>query len=298
MPSRRMQLGRGSGVAWSGVAWRELARRGVALFVASLAAAPVSGQEHGENVPDAILGVEYLANAGFILRAGPRTVVLDGAFSEGLEYPHPDTAAVFRRLTAEDVRAGGLILLASHIHLDHVDPAVAVRLLEAVPDARFIGPPRVIDTITTVGRHVDGLAERLVAVTLAPGETTVVYRDQEVVIEATRLHHPQPQNAAVQNLAYLVRRGGASVLHPGDAEVSARNFAEPPPSWRGVGLFLAPYWFLHGQQGRLFTWTAIEPKRVVAIHLLSDQPADPPMAYPWAELEFATTPGQRFDVGR
>ena len=66
---------------------------------------------------EARIGVEYLANAGFLLKMGSLTVLLDGVFVDGLEtYSVPDTAALFSRLRMDAERGDSLVLLASHVH--------------------------------------------------------------------------------------------------------------------------------------------------------------------------------------
>ncbi len=74
-------------------------------------------------------------------------------------------------------------------------------------------------------------------------------------------------HAAVQNVGYLFTLGGVTVLHVGDAELTADNFAPFDLPARGIDLALLPWWYVADEQSRALVRAHIAPARIVALHI-------------------------------
>ncbi len=74
-------------------------------------------------------------------------------------------------------------------------------------------------------------------------------------------------HAAVQNVGYLFTLGGVTVLHVGDAELTADNFAPFDLPARGVDLALLPWWYVADEKSRALVRAHIAPARIVALHI-------------------------------
>jgi L-ascorbate metabolism protein UlaG (beta-lactamase superfamily) len=85
--------------------------------------------------------VEYLANEGVLVTGGDIAVVIDGLFGEGLpEYPVVPPA-IRDSLEAALGRFRDIdLVLVTHRHDDHFDPAAVARHMEANPEATLIAP--------------------------------------------------------------------------------------------------------------------------------------------------------------
>lgn len=212
--------------------------------------------------PGSAVTVEYLANAGMLLSAGDRAVLIDGLFGEGLpEYPvaRPATRDSLERAIG---RFGEIdAVLVTHVHRDHFDARAVALHLAANPGAHLVAPGQAVDTLRAGTERLGELLDRVHAVRLRPGETMRLELDG-VHVRAVGLVHPPSRNDPVELVGYRVDLGGVRVAHVGDASPNPDDFE----ALGEVDLLLAPWWSLRGREGA-WRMEASGARRVAAFHL-------------------------------
>lgn len=212
------------------------------------------------------VAVVPLANAGVLLVAGERRVLVDALFGDGL--PGYATVPPARRADLEAARgefAGVDLVLATHAHRDHFDAAAVARHLAANPAARFVSTPQAVAAIRALPAGA-ALADRLHAVLPDEGERATL-RFDDVTVTAFQLHHGRGLARPVANLGFLVELGGRRVVHLGDTAATAEELAATGLAARGIDLALVPFWRLLDEADRAAIRRALRPARLTAMHV-------------------------------
>jgi L-ascorbate metabolism protein UlaG (beta-lactamase superfamily) len=218
------------------------------------------------------LELTYLANEGVLLRASGMAVLVDALFGEGLDgYAQvaPDERSRLER--AEPPYDAVTLVLATHRHRDHFEPAAVARYLAANPRAHFLSTPQALDELEAVlgAAETTALGARLHA---SYPETGVLERHVlgGVPVATVRLHHGV--GSETQNLGFVVDLGGTSVLHVGDTEASGEELA--PLHDAGVDVALLPVWF-YSHDALAGAVRDLRARRRVAFHVaVPEAPAD------------------------
>jgi len=246
-----------------------LTRRGVLVPFATTVVLLAAGSARGSSqvVPPAAApanSVTYVANSGFLLRAGGKAILIDALF-DGFAGGYTIPASVREPLLAGRPPFDGIdLILATHDHGDHFSAAAVRRALESNPRAVFVGPAAAVAALA-------GLGDRARALEVAEGQRGTL-EVNGIRIDAMRLSHgtPPPGRPEIVNLAYLVTAGGVRFFHTGDIDVNVI----PMSYLQGLGVrddhvdvAFVPH-FLLGLSGPLpFVTEGIRPRFVVASHL-------------------------------
>ena len=214
----------------------------------------------------ASIEVTHLANEGVPLAAGDQQVIVDGLFREYDGYDVLPPAERERVETAAAQFSGIDVVLVSHTHGDHFHPAAVVRHLQHNNGATLVSSEQVTSAVRKEPGAATALASRIRAVTPAPGERSTV-TVAGVTIEVLGLRHGGARWARLQNLGHIVTIGGKRVLHVGDAESSAANFAPLNLPAAGIDVAILPDWFMTDPEGQRVVIEHIRPKQLVAVHL-------------------------------
>jgi L-ascorbate 6-phosphate lactonase len=99
-------------------------------------------------VPSGAVGLSWLGQAGFVLRTGATTAMIDPFLSTGHGRDY------LSRLLPED--ASGIdVVLCTHEHVDHFDADSVPAIAHASPGAVFVVPTPIVDMVTEAGIAAD-----------------------------------------------------------------------------------------------------------------------------------------------
>ncbi|MGH7556389.1 MAG: amidohydrolase family protein [Gemmatimonadota bacterium] len=203
--------------------------------------------------------VEYLANEGVLVTGGDAAIVIDGLFGDGLpEYPVVPAAIRDSLETALGRFSEIDLVLVTHRHDDHFDPAAVTRHLEANPEAILVAPGDALAAFRP--DQLERYGERLQPLDLPPGS----YVRLDVggfAVEALGLAH-----AETGHVGYRIELPGLTVLHLGDSEPAPADLATFLEGRPGPEVALVPYWVLSGSRGGAIV-EAIGADCTAAFHL-------------------------------
>ena len=207
------------------------------------------------------LEVTYIANEGFVIQGGGKKVLIDAPVAT---IP-PATGQTLKAITdARDPFNDVDLILVTHQHADHLDPASLIACLRSNPKARLIAPTQAVDLM----RSVDGFAgieKQIQEIRGEPGHHEQV-RHNGIAADVLCLNHEHlPQ---VRNLAFAVELGGARFLHMGDAFIGdneARLKSYPFEQAPIDLVFLNQY--DRSPATQQFIARKIKPSRIVAMHV-------------------------------
>jgi L-ascorbate 6-phosphate lactonase len=157
------------------------------------------------------LTIAWLGQAGFLLRAGGTSLLVDAFLS-----PHPD-----RQTVAGDPAgyAGLAGVLATHEHWDHLDLPSWPALATASPAAGLVVPLPLVDQVTAAGLPPERVAGAVPGEPLALGEATVtpVKACHGIHVADAYSFGEELSGGACRYLGYVVSLGGARIYHAGDS---------------------------------------------------------------------------------
>lgn len=212
--------------------------------------------------------VTYLGNEGFLLQAGETGVLIDALFGDGIPGYQVVPAELREALEAGRPPFGKVdLVLATHEHGDHFDPAAVRRFLTANPRAVFLSTPQAVERLRAEG---ESLGDRVRAI-LPPPDRPETVQVAGVQVRVFSLHHGQER--PTQNLAFLVELAGFKIFHVGDTEVEAAEIAPLSLAEAEIDLALLPPWTLAQVD---LVRDGIQPRRLGLMHV----PArDAPLSY-------------------
>ena len=216
--------------------------------------------------------ITYLGNEGFLVEVEGVKVLLDALFGEGLEgYPAVPEPIRTRLEGAGEPFDGITLATASHEHGDHFDPEAAARFLSASPASVFLSTRQSAERLAGPAAREGVDPDRIIGLEPPEGEwweRTI----GELRVSAFDLHHGRGR--PTRNLAVLIEVDGARILHVGDTEATAEDFAVYDLPEQDITVAFVPYWHLLSDAGRRRVREGIAPEQVVAMHLPSaDAPA-------------------------
>jgi L-ascorbate 6-phosphate lactonase len=168
----------------------------------------------------------WLGQAGFALRGGDTTVLIDPFLSSGHNRLVP-------RPFAPEQASGVDAILCTHEHIDHLDADSLPALATASPDARVVVPEPIVSQVTDLGiapeRIIGAQPERPVQLGGVIVHPLPACHGVDVV-DAYSFGRELSQGR-YRFLGYLVEAGGVRVYHAGDTLVyeGIRDWLRYPP---------------------------------------------------------------------
>ena len=90
----------------------------------------------------------HIANAGFWITNGEKSVLIDALLAEGLEgYAKPSDNLEIAMEKGHVPFENVALVFTSHYHADHFNPAATLRHMAANPDAHYVLPPQALEML-------------------------------------------------------------------------------------------------------------------------------------------------------
>jgi L-ascorbate metabolism protein UlaG (beta-lactamase superfamily) len=213
--------------------------------------------------------VTYVANEGVLLSAGDRKVLIDGLHREYRSYPHLPEPHRGKLETAQPPFDGIDLILVSHVHLDHFHAEAIGRYLTHNPKAMLVSSEQVVGELEKGFADYASIGSRVTAVT-PPLTHKVTMTAGGIEIEVLGVGHGSGRHRTIQNLGHLVRLGGKTLLHLGDAEADPGIFAKLNLDAAPIDVAFLPMWLLTGTDGPAIVKEHIKPRHIVAVHMPAD----------------------------
>jgi L-ascorbate metabolism protein UlaG (beta-lactamase superfamily) len=233
------------------------------MLLASVAAAP------GDDASP--IEFTYMGNEGFMVRSGDKVILFDALQGDGLPgyvaLPQPERGLLER---AEPPYDGVDLILATHCHRDHFDPASVARHLESNESAVFVSTEQAVEQLHRITPQIKDFDTRVIGLTPEEGRV-VELKPHDISLSVFLLHHGRGRD--VDNLGFIVELGGARILHMGDTVANAVDLSVY--DLKGLDFAMVPYWYF-GDRELTRALRGVEAERMIAIHIPS---SDAPESY-------------------
>lgn len=241
------------------------------------------------------LTITYLANMGVQLQGGGKSVVIDGfhhgALAEYAALPPSMLAALEGARPPFDAID---LILTTHRHRDHFEPASVAARLRADPSAVFVAAVETVDSLragTPAG--VPAARVRGIRPPRRSGQRLTVAGIDLTVLDLP--HNPTPSRR-VANVGFIVEIGGVRVLHVGDADPAVEGYEPHRLAQGAIDVAIVPFWYLTGSGravlgsigARILVATHVPPSDTAAVRrrVMASDP----------NATVMTTPGQRLPI--
>lgn len=169
-----------------------------------------------QGIPEEGANLYWLGQAGFAVTGAGRRLLIDPYLSDSLAEKYRGKTFTHERMMPAPIlpaEVGSVdLVLCTHHHTDHMDPATLIPIAKANPSCRFVVPRASLDEAI---RRTGVGAERLIA--LDAGETVSSF--EGISVTAVRAAHEtleRAEDGSHRFLGYLVVIGDARFYHSGD----------------------------------------------------------------------------------
>jgi L-ascorbate metabolism protein UlaG (beta-lactamase superfamily) len=226
------------------------------LLIPFLLLVPFRSNPQTKEAKDKIT-IAYKGNMGVYIHTSKAAVLIDGLHEYyGPEYLNPPAPEVNKMITRQNSYNNLTLALFTHYHKDHYSVKLARMFLQSSLYSRVAGAQQVTDSLP---------AQQTIG---AWNKNALIFRNDSSAISvyAFNVPHVWPErHSKVQNVAYIVRSGGISILHVGDAHTQPSAFN----SFRTekIDVMIVPIWFLMDDEGIKIIREIIKPAKVIATHI-------------------------------
>jgi L-ascorbate metabolism protein UlaG (beta-lactamase superfamily) len=224
------------------------------------------------------LEVTYIANEGFLLVIPPpeipgnvalndNAVLIDSLFRDGVS-PY-ELVPLDRREAVETARPpfDATLVLVSHYHADHFDPAAVARYLKHNFRAELVSSEQVVEQVAEALNDDVILRNRVHAVVGSSPGSSASLTVGGIGLHIRRISHGSGRHAEIQNLAQVVTLGGWKILHIGDADAGEAEFKRLDFKKDKLDVAFIPFWYLADDKGAALVKRYVRPRIVVAMHI-------------------------------
>lgn len=213
------------------------------------------------------VAITQLANEGVLLSKGETRILIDGLVVEPYSvYGGLDGEARVHFDSLSGPFADIDLVLASHRHHDHNQPAFACQFMQASTKTRMVTSPQVLGLMREKCRSLVKGSDRFVAVNPKRGEPIQV-SVEEATVTVFPLSHGTRKYAKIQNFGHLVEIGGLTIVHVGDAAMTAADFETAGLKERHLDVALIPFWYFQPGPGEAIVREYLNAPLKIAVHI-------------------------------
>ncbi len=195
----------------------------VPAWAADPAAMPETDTPTGPAVGTPPISVTYTGNEGFAISVEGRKILVDALYHEGVSgYVSPSKAQRDKMESGQPPFDGVSLALATHYHADHFHPQAVGTFLQNNQAATFISTDQARKALSKAFPGYEGIKDRVRGLTPAEG-AVAQEKVGDLDIQIFNMHHGR--NRTVENVGFLIRTGGRTILHMGDTEATATDLS-------------------------------------------------------------------------
>ncbi|MDH4198098.1 MAG: ankyrin repeat domain-containing protein [Candidatus Aminicenantes bacterium] len=218
--------------------------------------------------------VAYVANEGFRISSPNKTVLVDALVENPWAYDNTPAIALDQMVKRLPPFERIDLLLFSHAHADHFNAEMALRVLQAHPEAALVGNEAVREAMQKAAKEdYAAIATRLKIYNPAWGKV-VEETLQGIPLRIFPVNHAEPPQE-YQTLAYVMDLEGVTLFHLGDSAPSAnlKYFEAIRLDTLGVDIAFLDGFFLRDPVGLEILPKFIQPAKVIPMHLRGSEVA-------------------------
>lgn len=242
--------------------------------------------------------IMLVANAGILIEYQDQQVLIDALHEGHRLYPGTPSEAMAALIEGKHPFKHLQALVFTHNHVDHFSARMTLAALQHHPETQLIADEATIDAFLDLSASITGLPdrERIRIVTAhadqhtqndnqpctyaladdnqQPSTNSLAKPYQIVVPPFTftpiRFEHEGRRFADIVNIGFLVTVGGLRILYPGDARISAENYAslaciqDPIQNPIDAAVLMFPY--VSTGRGQSLIRDVIRPRRLIVVH--------------------------------
>ena len=223
---------------------------------------------------EADVSITQLANEGALISDGHSRVMIDGMVVEpysiyaGLP---PQAAADFSNVSGPFADID--LVLASHRHHDHNQPAFACEFMQKSRGSTLVTSAEVIGLMREKCRPFVTGSERVKAID-PQVRAPVVIEEGGARVTVYRLSHGKRKYAKIDNFAHLVELGGVRVLHIGDGAMDPEAFEAAGLAGVEADVVFIPVWFFRPGPGAAVVEAYLDAPIKIAVQVPPDEVAE------------------------
>jgi L-ascorbate metabolism protein UlaG (beta-lactamase superfamily) len=212
------------------------------------------------------IDVTYIANSGFQIESGNKSIIIDALFKHGWDnYLVPTDSIISDIINQQNPFNNSNLMLITHNHGDHFDPTMVVEYLLNNEENILIASPNVTNAILQHPEYKKFGSQivQLDKLNREKNDTTI----QGIRVRSFFMQHDaRPQ---IENVGYLIEIDKLKVFHSGDYNGSEIvEFEKLQLQNEYIDLaFLNFYGFWNTKEEREFTEKYINPKNIILMHI-------------------------------
>jgi L-ascorbate metabolism protein UlaG (beta-lactamase superfamily) len=216
--------------------------------------------------------VTYIANCGFLINGTSQKILVDGIFTDAYgKYHAPSTETILEERDASTPFDSINVVLVSHNHADHLNPANLAEHLSNDINEQMIGAEQVVSLLKT-SQFYDTIKNRIVEVSPSVG-VEIDTNIQQIDFKILPLKHPNHFDT-MQNLGYIFNVNGIRFFHTGDAiSDNLEAYQNYSLSEDSIDIAFIPRWFFDDEFGdkgfEIINY--IHPKAIILMHIGTDK---------------------------
>lgn len=214
------------------------------------------------------VGVTYIANEGFLISSRTKNILVDALFKNPFGYQDTPDEILKKMVLSQPPFEKIDLMLFSHAHRDHFEPAVALKVLMNHPETILVGNEIVCRELKeAAGENYTRFSQRVKNINPEWG-TIVGESINGTKIKIFPVNHSTPEQPYM-TLAFILDMDGTNVLHLGDIYPPANEeyFKTFELQKENIAVAFIDPFFLLDETGKQMAAEFIQPGQIVPMHM-------------------------------